>query len=107
MPRLLAVLIGVALALTLAPAHAGGNPEEGRVLAFTCAGCHGIAEATNVYPTYHVPKIVGQNEAYLVSSLKAYRSGERQHPTMRAQSSSFSDQDIADLAAYFAALPVK
>jgi cytochrome c553 len=54
-----------------------------------------------------VPKIAGQNEAYLVNALKAYKSGDRQHPTMTAQASSFSDQDIADLAAYLSAPKAK
>jgi cytochrome c553 len=104
MRRFLPALTGAALALSLlAPAHAAGNAEDGAVLAFTCSGCHGIAEYRNAYPSYHVPKIAGQNEAYLVNALKAYKSGDRRHPTMTAQASSFSDQDIADLAAYFAA----
>lgn len=102
MRRLLPALTGAALALVLAPAHAAGNLDNGRQLAFTCAGCHGIEEYRNAYPNYRVPKIAGQNEIYLVNSLKAYRDGSRQHPTMVAQASSFSDEDIADLAAYFA-----
>ena len=106
MRRLLPALIGAALALALTPAHAAGNAENGAKLAFTCSGCHGIEEYRNAYPSYHVPKIAGQNEGYLLNSLKAYRNGDRQHPTMRAQAASFSEQDIADLAAYFAAQPV-
>ena len=101
MRRLLPALAGAALALVYTPAYAAGNPENGRQLAFTCSGCHGIEEYRNAYPSYRVPKIAGQNEAYLANSLKAYRDGSRQHPTMVAQASSFSDQDIADLAAYF------
>jgi len=103
MRRLLPASIVAACLLALAPAHAAGNVENGAQLAFTCAGCHGIAEYRNAYPNYRVPKIAGQNEIYLVNSLKAYRDGDRRHPTMAAQASSFSDQDIADLAAYFAA----
>ena len=77
-----------------------GNAEEGRLRVYTCTGCHGIAGYRNVYPTYHVPKIHGQNESYLVSALSSYRAGKRKHPTMQAQGESLSDQDIADIAAY-------
>jgi cytochrome c553 len=107
MRRLLPALTGSVLALAMAPAHAAGNPDEGKVLAYTCAGCHGIPEYRNAYPSYHVPKIAGQNEGYLVNALKAYKSGDRQHPTMTAQATSFSDQDIADLAAYLSASKAK
>ena len=103
MRRLLPALCGTALALAMAPAHAAGNAENGKLLTYTCAGCHGIPEYRNAYPNYHVPKIAGQNEGYLANALKAYSSGDRKHPTMTAQASSFSDQDIADIAAYLAA----
>ena len=102
MRRFLPALCGTALAFTMAPAHAAGNAENGKLLTYTCAGCHGIPEYRNAYPNYHVPKIAGQSESYLVNALKAYRSGDRKHPTMVAQASSFSDQDIADIAAYLA-----
>jgi cytochrome c553 len=107
MRRLLTALFGTALAFAMAPAHAAGNAENGKTLAYTCAGCHGIPEYRNAYPSYHVPKIAGQNEGYLVNALKAYKSGDRQHPTMTAQASSFSDQDIADIAAYLSAQKAK
>ena len=80
-----------------------GNPKAGKTLAYTCTGCHGIAEYKNAYPSYHVPKIAGQNEAYIVTALKAYAKGERNHPTMGAQAKSFSAQEIADIAAYISA----
>lgn len=103
MRRLLPALSGAALALLLSPAQAAGNAENGKSLAYTCAGCHGIADYKNAYPSYRVPKIAGQNEGYLANALKAYRNGDRQHPTMSAQANSFSEQDIADIAAYLAA----
>ncbi len=86
------------------PAIAKGDPEAGKVKSYTCTGCHGIPGYKNVYPTFHVPKLGGQNEAYLVASLKAYRDGERDHKTMVLQSEALSDEDIADIAAYFASL---
>ncbi len=91
--------------LIAAPAaFAEGDPEAGEIKAYTCTGCHGIPGYNNVYPTYKVPKIGGQNYEYLVISLKAYRSGDREHPTMGLQAESLSDRDIEDVAAYFASL---
>ena len=95
------------LALGLAatgPAHAEGDVEAGKVKAYTCTGCHGIPGYMNVYPTYEVPKIGGQNYAYLVSALNDYRDGKRDHATMKYQASALSDQDIKDVSAYFASL---
>lgn len=81
-----------------------GDAVAGKVKSYTCTGCHGIPGYNNVYPTYKVPKIGGQNLDYLVATLKAYRSGERQHPTMELQASSLSDTDIDDIATYFASV---
>ena len=83
---------------------AAGDVAEGKIKSYTCTGCHGIKFYMNVYPTYHVPRLGGQNEAYIVSALKAYRSKERSHTTMQAQAGSLSDKDIADISAYFASL---
>ncbi len=85
-------------------AQATGDAEAGELKAYTCTGCHGIPGYNNVYPTYKVPKIGGQNYEYLVIALHAYKSGERNHPTMELQASSLSDQDIKDISAYFASL---
>ncbi len=92
--------------LTVISSHAysAGDVERGTVRGETCLGCHGVPSYTNVYPTYRVPKLAGQHPEYLVAALKAYRSGDRSHSTMRAQASSLSDQDIVDIAAYFASL---
>ena len=83
---------------------AEGDPAAGEIKAYTCAGCHGIPGYNNAYPTYNVPKVGGQNYEYLVSALKSYRAGERDHPTMELQASSLSDQDINDISAYFASV---
>lgn len=93
-------------AFLLAPAvFAQGDAESGRVKASTCMGCHGIPKYNNAYPTYRVPKLGGQPPAYLEAALKAYRSGERPHPTMRAQAADMSDRDIADIAAFLSSAP--
>jgi len=91
------------LALPIQSAYAG-DIEAGKVKAYTCTGCHGIPGYNNVYPTYKVPKIGGQNYEYLTAALKAYRDGERHHSTMELQAASLSDTDIEDIAAYFASL---
>ena len=97
----------VATPAAAAPASAGalkGNIEMGRQLTYTCQGCHGVIGYENAYPNYHVPKIGGQTEQYLVNALNAYREGTRPHPTMQAQAQSFSAQDIADIAAFLSSL---
>lgn len=104
-----AVLIASCLALAglSAPASAKGDVTKGKALAYTCTGCHGITDYKNAYPSYRVPKIAGQNETYIVAALNGYRKGERNHPTMKAQASSYTDADIADIAAYLASLKTK
>ncbi len=69
----------------------------------TCIDCHGAAGNVPIDPTY--PKIGGQFRDYLVHSLQAYRDGDREHALMSQQAADLSDQQIADLAAYFAAQP--
>ncbi|HEU4813197.1 MAG TPA: cytochrome c [Xanthomonadaceae bacterium] len=94
-------------AVSSAPAEqapAAGDAERGRALTYTCQGCHGVPGYENAYPTYRVPMIGGQSEVYLVNALTAYRNGERQHPTMQAQAESFSEADIADIAAFLSSL---
>lgn len=81
-----------------------GDAARGKGLAYTCRGCHGLTGYKNAYPSYHVPKIVGQSDTYLRNALTEYRTGKRKHPTMQAQAQSFSEQDIADLAAYLSSL---
>ena len=94
--------LAMALSMLTAPLHAQGNAEAGKNKTAMCAGCHGIPGFRTAYPeTYHVPKLGGQNAGYIVSALKAYKSGDRQHPSMKAIAASLSEQDMADLAAYY------
>ncbi|WP_328189695.1 c-type cytochrome [Marinobacter sp. OP 3.4] len=84
---------------------AAGNPEAGKAKAAVCAACHGSNGIAQI-PGY--PNLAGQNEAYLISALKAYRSKERgggQAVVMQGQAAGLSDEDIANLAAYYASLP--
>jgi cytochrome c553 len=92
----LATLLVCASQLALAQ----GDAVKGRELTYTCGGCHGIEQYKNAYPQYNVPKIVDQNYDYLLAALKAYKSEERSHPTMRAQAQSFNDADLENIAAY-------
>jgi cytochrome c553 len=86
----------------LGSAHAAGDPAAGKYKFTTCAGCHAIPGYNNVYPTYHVPKLGGQHPEYIIAALKAYKAGDRQHPTMHANAFTLSEQDMADIAAYVA-----
>jgi cytochrome c553 len=98
----LALLAGMTALTAMAPRPAGaaGDPALGAKKFYTCVGCHGIDDYKNAYPDYSVPKLRHQNSAYIVSALQEYKSGERPHPTMHAQASSLSDQDMEDIAAY-------
>jgi cytochrome c553 len=79
-----------------------GNPQAGESKIATCIGCHGIVGYQASFPeVYKVPKISHQNGAYITTALNAYKSGERKHPTMRSVAQSLTDQDIADIAAYY------
>ena len=87
-----------------APPAITGDAARGRLLIYTCEGCHGIPGYRNSYPNYHVPKLGGQAPQYLINALTEYQQGTRRHPTMQAQARSFSAQDIADIAAYISGL---
>lgn len=84
-----------------APAFAAGDPAAGKVKAYTCTGCHGIPGYKNTYPTYNVPKLAGQNAAYIVAALKAYKDDTREHGTMNLHAEGLSTQDMEDIAAWF------
>jgi cytochrome c553 len=93
-----------AMLLTLAvPVQAAGDPQAGRQKNSMCAGCHGIPGWRTAYPAvYSVPKLGGQHAEYIVAALQAYKNGERSHPSMAGIAGSLSDQDMEDLAAYYA-----
>jgi len=68
-----------------------------------CIGCHGIPGYKTAFPdVYHVPKIAGQQPAYIIAALKAYKSGERSHPSMRGIAASLSEEDMKQLAEFYA-----
>ncbi|MGH8717415.1 MAG: c-type cytochrome [Burkholderiales bacterium] len=97
--------LGIIPALCLifaTPALAEGNAAEGARKNSMCAGCHGIPGYRTAYPeVFSAPKLGGQDAGYIVKALKGYQSGAREHPTMTAIAASLSEQDMADLAAYY------
>ncbi|HET9680241.1 MAG TPA: cytochrome c [Gammaproteobacteria bacterium] len=95
---------GFAATPAVPPLNPEADPAAGQIKATTCIGCHGIPSYDNAYPTYNVPKIAGQQEAYIIAALKSYKAGTRQHATMHAQAASLSEQDMADIAAYLSQL---
>jgi cytochrome c553 len=83
-----------------------GDAHRGKDLSYTCLGCHGVEGYKNAYPNYSVPELEGQHPDYLSVALHEYRDGDRSHLTMHSQASDLSDQDIADIVAYFAGKPL-
>lgn len=85
-----------------ATAPAKGDVKRAASKVSMCIGCHAIPGYKTAFPVvYSVPKIGGQSEAYLAAALRAYKKGERTHPSMRAIAASLSEEDILDLAAYY------
>ena len=99
---LLAISAAMAFLLS-ASVFAEGDPARGRARAQMCEGCHGIADYRTAYPeVYPVPRIGGQQAAYIVKTLQDYKTGARKHPTMRGIAATLTEQDMADLASYYA-----
>ncbi|MGH8765799.1 MAG: c-type cytochrome [Burkholderiales bacterium] len=96
-------LLAVALAAPLGTALAADPaPVPVHDKTSMCTGCHGIPGYHTAYPVvYHVPKIGGQNPAYIANALKEYRAKERWHPSMRGIAASLTDADIEQLAQYY------
>lgn len=78
-----------------------GDPVHGKAISYTCLGCHGVDGYRNAYPNYSVPKLVGQHPEYITAALQEYKGDQRSHLTMHSQAATLSDQDMADIAAYF------
>jgi cytochrome c553 len=96
-------VIAAAATIMSAPARSAGDAAHGYARAQMCVGCHGIADYRTAFPdVYPVPRIGGQQEAYIIKALQDYKAGTRKHPSMRAIAATLSDQDLADLAAYYA-----
>jgi cytochrome c553 len=98
--RLIRSALVLTLIFTSSSLWAAGDAQSGKSKAVTCMGCHSIEGYSNAYPNYRVPRIGGQHSAYIIAALKAYKTGQRNHPTMTAQADGLSDQDMEDIAAY-------
>jgi cytochrome c553 len=99
-----ASLCALALALFVPAAHAAGDPAAGAKKATTCFACHG-KDGNAVDPQY--PRLAGQYQSYLAQALHEYKSGQRNNAIMKGFAGQLSDQDIADITAYFSQLPGK
>jgi cytochrome c553 len=105
-PTVRALFVSMSLwgSLLLCGSAAAQDADKGEKKAAMCIGCHGIPGYQASFPeVYKVPMIAGQNAKYIVSALTQYKKGDRKHPTMRAVATSLSDQDMADLAAFYSA----
>lgn len=100
MNRVYMTALALACALSpFAPAQAGGDPEAGRAKAVVCSACHGV-DGNSVNPIW--PKLAGQHEVYLAKQIRAFKSGERTDPTMAPMINLIKEEDIDDIAAYYA-----
>jgi cytochrome c553 len=102
MKKLLALLALAGIVNFAAAADAVGNAKAAENKTAMCVGCHGIPDYKATFPeVFQVPKIGGQSAKYIENALKAYQKGERKNPSMRGIAGGLSDQDMADLAAYY------
>ena len=100
-PMFAAIVVALGAAMP-AQAQVTGDAKAGEGKIAMCIGCHGIIGYKSSFPeVYHVPKISGQNAKYIAAVLEAYKKGDRKHPTMRGIADSLSEQDIADVSAYY------
>jgi cytochrome c553 len=101
---LLAAIVASVTTFSAVAEEIKGDAKQGETKNAMCIGCHGIIGYQASFPEiYKVPKISGQGAKYIISALTAYKKGERKHPTMRGIATSLTDQDMADLAAYYEA----
>jgi cytochrome c553 len=103
MKKIIALFVLAGIANFAAAADVVGNAKAAEVKVSMCIGCHGIPGYKTAFPElYQVPMLGGQSAKYIENALHAYKSGERKHASMRGIAAGLSDQDIADVAAYYA-----
>src|SRR6056300_751676 len=95
----LTVVLAIGVSANAATVMPEGNAANGKVQTMMCAACHG-ADGNSAAPTF--PKLAGQGEKYLLKQLMDIRDGARPIPTMAGQLDGKSDQDLADIAAFYA-----
>jgi cytochrome c553 len=96
-------LLAAAALLAFGTAAHAADPAAGRKKAARCQACHGL---DGIAKMPNAPHIGGESELYLVKQLKAFRAGERKDPQMSLMAKNLSDEDIADLAAYFSRIEI-
>ena len=102
MKKLFALLALAGVANLAAAADVVGNAKAAENKISMCIGCHGIPGYKATFPeVFQVPMIGGQSAKYIEAALNAYKKGDRKNPSMRGIAAGLSDQDIADLAAYY------
>ena len=99
MKRTASLICAAALTILAAPAATAGDAEAGKAKIGVCMACHGRS-GKGTTPDY--PNIGGQSEKYLVSALRAYRTGARRNPIMQPMAAALSDADVENVAAYYA-----
>ena len=100
MKKLITLLVLACVANVSAAADIVGNAKAAKVE--QCIGCHGIPGYKATFPeVYPVPMIGGQSAKYIENALNAYKKGDRKHPSMRGVAGTMTDQEIADVAAYY------
>lgn len=103
MKKLFALLVLAGIGQSAFAADVVGNAKAAPAKIEQCIGCHGIPDYKADFPeVFLVPKIGGQSAKYIENALKAYQKGDRKNAVMKGQAASLSDQDIADIAAYYA-----
>jgi len=102
MKKLTALLVLAGLTQVALAADLVGNVQNAKAKIEMCIGCHGIPGYKATFPeVYPVPMIGGQSAKYIESALQAYKKGDRKHPSMKGIAASLTDQDIADVAAFY------
>jgi len=104
MKKLLTAVVAMALTGAAAPSLAAGDAEAGKAKSAVCASCHGADGSSPLNPMW--PKLAGQHANYIATQLKHFKDGTRKDAQMSPMAMPLSDQDMEDLAAYFASLPV-
>ena len=100
MKKIFALIVLAGVGQLAAAADVVGNAKDAKVE--MCIGCHGIPEYKGTFPeVYRVPMIGGQSAKYIENALNAYKKGDRKHPTMHGVAASLTDQDIANVAAFY------
>jgi cytochrome c553 len=103
MKRILMTIAACTLLGFVVSAQAAGDAQAGKAKAGACAGCHG-ANGEGIKPN---PALAGKSESEIVQALTEYKSGKRPNPIMKTFATQLSDQDMANVAAYYASLKAK